>query len=131
MTERRYWVSAPIALLESSMEDQVPEEEAEQLATIDGELADLGFFRDDENVQWIYKTRDLDEAREMAIEAKKAWSRPSDPVGADGISITAQPECPRCGRLGRFSDQFCAACGAKMLPAVDIDPDTGGELRRR
>lgn len=130
MTDRRYWVSAPIAMMDG-MEDEFSEKEAESLAEIDGDLANLGFFRDDENVQWVHKTYDLDEAREIAKEAKKVWSRDTGLAGEEAVAITTQPACPRCGRLGRFSDEFCASCGVKLLPTEGIDPETGDPIPRR
>jgi len=31
------------------------------------------------------------------------------------ITATAQPECPECGWLGRFSDKYCSKCGTPLL----------------
>lgn len=32
----------------------------------------------------------------------------------DGMGIAIQPECPKCGRFGKFSDNFCGACGSEL-----------------
>lgn len=124
MTERRYWVSSEPAMLED-MEGELDEGDEEKLAAVDAELAELGFMEDRDNVQLVFKTRDLEEAREVARAARAAWAKMGDLCEAGGVEITTQPECPRCGRLGRFRDPFCASCGVPMLPPEDIDPDTG------
>jgi hypothetical protein len=56
-------------------------------------------------------------AREIWIE----WGEDQ----ADTFSITAQPICPKCGELGRFSDLYCSECGIKLLPRTYLDIDTG------
>jgi hypothetical protein len=130
MAGRRYWVSSPPALLEG-MEGEVDEANRERLETVAGALADLGFTEDYDNVELVFKTRDLGEACEVARAARAAWARTDSPFDTDSVEITAQPECPRCGRLGRFRDEFCASCGVPMLPAEDVDPATGAIRPRR
>lgn len=130
MTGRRYWVSSMPALLEG-MEGEIDEADLGKLAAVDAELDELRFLEDRDNVQLVFKTRDLEEACEVARAAGAAWAKTGDPLHAGNVDITAQPECPRCGRLGRFRDPFCASCGVPMLPAEDIDPDTRAVRPRR
>ncbi|MBN1770313.1 MAG: hypothetical protein JXB32_03550 [Deltaproteobacteria bacterium] len=130
MSGRRYWVSSPPALLEG-MEGEIDEADEEKLEAVGGALAELGFMEDRDNVQLVFKTRDLEQACEVARAARAAWAITDNPLDGDSVEITAQPECPRCGRLGRFRDPFCASCGVPMLPAEDIDPDTGAVRPRR
>ena len=32
------------------------------------------------------------------------------------LSVEDQAQCPRCGKLGTFEDNYCAECGLKMVP---------------
>jgi hypothetical protein len=42
----------------------------------------------------------------MANIARAIW-REWGEDHADTVSITAQPICPKCGELGRVSDEYC------------------------
>lgn len=130
MTNRRYWVGSPPALIEE-MEREIDQNDAEQLDSVGAALAELGFEEAPNSFEVVYKTHDLEEACEVAREARAAWLESKDRAMADSVTITAQPECPRCGRLGRFRDAFCASCGVPMLPPEEIDPDTGVVRSRR
>lgn len=46
---------------------------------------------------------------EMARELFKELGRE-----ADGINIVMQPECPKCGSLGGFSETYCPDCGTLL-----------------
>jgi predicted amidophosphoribosyltransferase len=60
----------------------------------------------------------------MAKIAREIWKEWSEDQ-ADAVSITAQPICPKCGELGRFSDDYCSKCGTKLLPKAELNIDTG------
>jgi hypothetical protein len=130
MTGRRYWVGSPPALTDG-MQGEIDEADEERLEATDAALAELGFMEDSDGVQLVFKTRDREEACEVARAARAAWVEVNAPLEAGSVEITAQPECPRCGQLGRFRDASCPSCGVAMLPAEDIDPDTGAVRRRR
>lgn len=63
--------------------------------------------------QLSYVTQDLDEARRVREEAVRIM-RVEDLEYTP--SIIRQPECPKCGFLARFSDEYCFKCRAKLIP---------------
>jgi len=74
----------------------------------------------------IYKTDDLEDAKEVYIEAKKALMEifgDKSEIYSIELEITRQPECPQCGNLGRFADSFCSRCGSKLIPLENIQTD--------
>jgi len=123
-SERRYWVNAPFGIADPfNTEDfEADEEERRKLKHIDAELENAGFFIGE--TEWVYKTWDKEEAIEMAKIAQEIWTDLGEDE-ADTVSITAQPICPKCGELGRFSDEYCSKCGTKLLPKACLDIDTG------
>ncbi len=72
----------------------------------------------------VYKTEDMEDAKEVYREAKKIIQ---EIFGEDaenystGFSITRQPECPKCGELGRFSATYCSGCGSELIPKKEIE----------
>ncbi len=72
----------------------------------------------------VYKTEDLEDAKEVYLEAKKIIQ---EIFGEDAenysieFSITRQPECPKCVELGRFSAGYCSNCGAELIPKEEIE----------
>jgi hypothetical protein len=111
--ERRYWVNAPFGSPDLfDIEDFEEGEERRELKRIDAELGSAGFFIGE--TDWVYKTWDKEEAIEMANIARAIWREWGEDQ-ADTVSITAQPICPKCGELGRFSDVYCS----------ELDIDTG------
>ncbi len=74
----------------------------------------------------VYKTEDLEDAKEVYQEAKKIIQ---EIFGEDAgnysmeFSITRQPECPKCVELGRFSAVYCSDCGTELLPKKEIEVD--------
>jgi hypothetical protein len=121
--ERRYWVNAPFGIPDLfDTEDFEDGEERRGLKRIDAELERAGFFSGE--TDWVYKTWDKEEAIEMANIAREIWREWGEDQ-ADTVSITAQPICPKCGELGRFSDVYCSECGTKLLPKTYLDIDTG------
>lgn len=121
--ERRYWVNAPFGIpdLFDTEDFEVDDEERKKLKHIDAELEGAGFFIGE--TEWVYKTWDKEEAIEMANIAREIWKEWSEDQ-ADTVSITAQPICPKCGELGRFSDDYCSKCGTKLLPKAELNIDT-------
>ena len=60
-----------------------------------------------------YVTQNLDEAKSISAQAvsiMRAERLEYTPI------IIRQPECPNCGFLGRFSDEYCLKCGARLIP---------------
>ncbi len=74
----------------------------------------------------VYKTHDLEDAKEVYREAKKIIR---EMFGEDAenysieFNITRQPECPKCGELGRFSAVYCSNCGSELIPKEEIEVD--------
>jgi len=124
--ERRYWVNAPFGIPDffdtEDFEEGEEEKEKRKLKHIDAELERAGVFIGE--TEWVYKTWDKEEAMEIAKIAREIWKEWSEDQ-ADAVSITAQPICPKCGELGRFSDEYCSKCETKLLPRVYLDIDTG------
>ena len=63
----------------------------------------------------------------MANIARAIWREWGEDQ-ADTVSITAPPICPKCGELGRSSDEYCSECGTKLLPKTYLDVDTGERI---
>ena len=122
MTEkRRYWVNVPLGIPED--QEAVPEENREKFKEIDTELKGAGFLQ--EETKWVFKTWDKEEALAMARKGQELWKGSPAPDVADAISISTQPICPKCGELGRFSDEHCSKCSAELLPKALVDVDSG------
>lgn len=109
----RYWVSLGNwneANVDGSEEEEI-ELKMEKLAT-----------RSDEN-GLTFKTESLEEAKEVQKKAReiiKKYYPDNDAVG-DSIQITTQPECPKCGNLGRFADLYCSSCGTELTPKQYVE----------
>lgn len=132
MSDRRYWVTGPLGMSDDpALDDRLPPDDRARLESIDDQLAEAGFTRDLDHDQWVARTRDLDEALRLAAAARLAWSCCDEELLRDCVTVSAQPECPRCGKLARFHDRFCAGCGVALLPRVDLDPETGDPLPAR
>lgn len=121
-SERRYWVTAPFGIYDSLDAEDLEEDARSKLEHIDAEMERAGFFVGE--TEGVYKTWDKEEAIGMANAAKEIWKEGSEDE-ADTVSITAQPICPKCGELGRFSDEYCSKCGTKLMPKACLDIDTG------
>ena len=77
-----------------------------------------------------FKTYDIEEANEVVRGARRMVdeykgsvleSEMDLDVIKDQFSITKQPQCPKCGKLGRFSDFHCSDCGTELEPKEYID----------
>jgi len=64
--------------------------------------------------QLILKTNDFEKAKQVRKEVLSILLE-LHLNGEDVISITAQPQCPKCGELGKFSDTYCPKCGTELL----------------
>ena len=77
--------------------------------------------------QLVFKTEDLDEAREFIKTARTELEKVEKATGlslCDGLDcISSQPECPKCGYLGRFSEaaENCPHCGTKLTESKYFD----------
>lgn len=108
----RYWVSLGE---ESSDEDKREKGFLKELESLSNHVSEDGFER------YSYITEDLDEAKEVVRKAVNACKKHGFDDLAEGITITSQPQCPKCAHLGRFSDEYCSKCGAELTPAQGID----------
>lgn len=77
-----------------------------------------------------FKTYDIEEAKEVVRGARRMVdeykgsvleSEMDLDVIKDQFSITKQPQCPKCGKVGRFSDFHCSDCGTELEPKEYID----------
>lgn len=108
----RYWVSLGE---ESSDGDKRVKSFLKELENLSNHVSEDGFER------YSYVTEDLDEAKDVARKAVEAYKKYGFDDLADSITITRQPQCPKCAHLGRFSDEYCSTCGVELTPAQEID----------
>jgi len=74
----------------------------------------------------VYKTDDLEDAKEVFREAKKITQEifgEDAEIYAVEFNITRQPESPKCGEFGRFAAAYCADCGSELIPKEEIEAD--------
>jgi ribosomal protein S27AE len=76
---------------------------------------------EDISIQYFYVTEDSEDAKDIASKAVAIYKKYGFEHMVDSIIITKQPECPNCGKLGRFSDVYCPRCGTMLTPAEKID----------
>jgi DNA-directed RNA polymerase subunit RPC12/RpoP len=108
----RYWVSLGAENPDATKKEEKFEKELEGLSNhVSGEYCS----------QYSYVTEDLEEAKEVAKKAVAIYKKYGFEHMTDSIIITRQPECPNCGKLGRFSDVYCPQCGTKLTPDEEID----------
>jgi len=108
----RYWVELGTENPDSTKREKKFEKELEELSNhVSGDVF----------IRYSYVTEDLEDAKEVAREAVAIYKKYGLEHMTDKISITKQPECPKCGHLGRFSDVYCPKCGAELTPAEEID----------
>ena len=71
----------------------------------------------------VMKTWDLSEARQSRRRMIALLAEYPDyrEVAEEICTITAQPQCPECGNLGRFSDRYCPSCGVELLNSDYIE----------
>lgn len=70
--------------------------------------------------RYFYVTEDLEDAKEVAREAVAIYKKYGFEHMTDFINITKQPECPKCGHLGRFRDDYCSECGTELTSPEEI-----------
>jgi hypothetical protein len=73
-------------------------------------------------LQYVYVTTDLEDAKKVAQKAREINLKYTLDEAATQCSITSQPECPKCGQWGRFSDFYCSRCGAEMTEKGYFEP---------
>lgn len=86
-------------------------------------LEKLGAFNKESCM--VYKTSDLEDAKDFKTKAEKILKELDEKTDCDFaeciISIRTQPQCPKCGNLGRLSDLYCNQCGTELTPSKYID----------
>lgn len=121
--ERRYWVSCPGIANDSDLSGiELEPEENKRLQELEDKLCGEGFLYSDSGL--VYKTYDLKDAEEKARAAQEIIKAAFPPAGeniVDEVGIVAQPVCPKCEELGRFSDLYCSSCGTELLPKEYVD----------
>jgi hypothetical protein len=119
--ERRYWVSCPALVNDSFISGiELEAEEDQRLKKLQHEVEEVFEWSDEANM--VYKTRDLKDAKEQARFARRLLKEAFDDDDIlVNIQIVAQPECAKCGELGRFADSYCSSCGAELLPKEYVD----------
>jgi predicted Zn-ribbon and HTH transcriptional regulator len=107
----RYWVSLGNENPDGDKREKRFEKELEKLSNhVSGECFE----------QYSYVTEDLEEAKEVVNKARAIYKKYGFEELVDSIRITSQPECPKCGYLGRFSDIYCPKCGAELTQTEEI-----------
>ena len=69
----------------------------------------------------VFKTHDLKEAKEIASKSIHIIKQYDEDWVS--VSITRQPECPNCRKLGRFSDVYCNVCGTELIGSYHIEAE--------
>ena len=81
-------------------------------------------------VSLTFKTDDTEEAKKIVREARRIvdeykGSLLDSEIDLEFITemfvITKQPQCPKCGKLGKFSDFHCPDCGTELEPKEYVD----------
>ena len=110
----RYWVNLGLwsNIPDLSTEDKTKmaavEEELLEIAAKDGMVA-VGL-----SGALVVKTWDAEEAERVLSEAIAIVKKHFDSEHVrDGMNITKQPECSKCGELLGFSALYCSKCGGR------------------
>ncbi len=118
-----YWVN--LGSWDLLIDATVDKEEKEQVKEAQGKMESLSNSETDMS-NLVYKTNNLEDAKKVYREAKKTLLK----IFGDKaeaylmlLDITRQPECPKCGKLGRFTDTFCSRCGSKLIDSERIEAD--------
>lgn len=108
----KYWVSLNIG-------DECDLAEAQKILykEMTDKFVSFGFL-EDTNSALTYKTHNEDDAKRKAEEAydivSEYFTKLNWYCSKENVSIVKQPECPKCGALGRFSACFCSTCGSEL-----------------
>ena len=125
----RYWISTGdpnngIRYYDDVDEEtELSKEQLESIKTAAKKLSDLGFYEQGES-NLSLTTESLERAEEIARETVKIRKTIEWPTGFDDgndVSIVTQPECPRCGYLGKFQQSDCPNCGTELTQKQYID----------
>jgi hypothetical protein len=107
----RYWVSLGGENPDGNRREKRFEKELESLSN---------HVSEDCSGHYSYVTEDLEDAKEVAKEGVEVYKKYGFEDLADSICITTQPECPKCGHLGRFRDDYCSECGTALTPSEEM-----------
>ncbi|MDY6837167.1 MAG: hypothetical protein SWH78_04250 [Thermodesulfobacteriota bacterium] len=114
--ERRHWLEGYVNDEDMSGEPTSPAEKQYEDA-----LWKMGFQYSLTDTGLVYKTWDAQEATEIVAKVAAVVRELELDEDAFSLSHTIQPQCPKCGSLGRFSDFHCRDCGAELLPSEYCD----------
>lgn len=127
----RYWVN--LGIWDFGISGYPEDDEVEkQLLALDSRIQ---YFK---NGGLVFKTEDLKEARIIASKGmgiikkylqEKEHAPPAEHMAELKVTITTQPQCPKCKNYGRFSDEYCGRCGTKLtekecVDFEDVEPET-------
>lgn len=115
----RYWIDVPYVSDMLMSEDEKTELQKQLNAEIES-LAPVHL----EELGSCFKVRGFEKARRLAddlLEILEKYEEKGDLNLVAIAEVSRQPECPECGRLGRFKDQYCPEDGADMIPAENWD----------
>jgi hypothetical protein len=115
---RRYWVSCPNILSSEEERELMDAGKKKTLSAAQKKLESVFFYNGDAGL--VLKTFDLEKAKEAAKLAQRLHYK-MDTNLEEWVRIAAQPVCPKCEQLGRFSDSYCSSCGEDLLEAEDIE----------
>lgn len=120
-----YWVNIPDVDLIEYGDDGTRATAKEKEAFLQMKIELKNLFGEHYGI--VFKTTDLEEAKEMAkkiaLIEKKFYKVVGDVEDADNASFSSQPECPECGYLGKFSDAYCSRCGTELTEKEIFDVD--------
>jgi len=111
----RYWVYLGV---ESLFDNPTTREEVKTFKRLTKKIEGLsnnirtqfGFY------YYSYVTSDLEDAIKRAKEGISLYRTFNYKDGEEYVTVGTQPECPKCGYLGRFEDCYCSDCGTKLEP---------------
>ena len=70
-----------------------------------------------EDGKLLFATADISASQKVHHQLVKIVSGDRDAHSESyELSVEDQARCPRCGKLGRFEDNYCAGCGLAMVP---------------
>jgi len=113
--KRRWWVNL------GAWDTDSGDEETDKLSKavgkrIESEIEGVEYSTGD-SAGLVFKTWDRAEAeavREKAMHImKEVW--PECGLPEESFDITAQPQCPKCDALAKFSARFCDNCGSALI----------------
>lgn len=122
----RYWadLSLPDSDSVEELEAEYRENELKMIKEAEKKILELG-AEPGEDGSLVFKTYDLEEARKFSRDVEGIITELDKKTELDFsnelVSIVSQPECPKCGYLGRFSEEFCSQCGTELTKKEFFD----------